>query len=775
MNKDEMPVGRMSVESAGRPMPSGDMVTGQAMPELPMSDDLSSHEMPSTSMGSTDDTSSDSGGEGKRVLVELRVQPGARSASGAFSVPGLNIDPTYSPVPMKGGSDAAAGSRAVGDGGAAGGDTVIVRATVDPSRIEELKSDPNVVEVWSDGKIAPFNAVLDGPMEEGQTPELLSKRPLPPPIQLLEGMAVCPIGTCDCAPGTPKGTIGDVAAYLGVNAIWTAGKRGEGIVVGVVDGGIRAAGRAIKPSEAGRPTLNRVIGGFPTANWGTTAANWSDHGMMCGTDVLGMAPNAQLYDLRISDGDSLSAALAAFQWAINQHRADGTPQVLSNSWGMFQQNWAPDYTTNPNHPFTRKVIEAIDEGIIVLFAAGNCGATCPDGRCGSDTGPGKSIWGANGHPRVITVGAVNKDEKFVGYSSQGPAALDPNKPDFCSVTHFTGFFTSDSGTSAATPIAAGVVALLKQAKPSLTQDQVKAALKSTAKDIGPAGFDQHSGAGIIRAKAAFDAVAVPASWKGWESLGGFCTDGVGVSSWAPERLDCFVVGNNRQLYHKWFAGGWSGWEALGGNIYSDPAAVSWGPNRIDVFAIGGDHAMWHRWWDGTAWRGWESLGGFCTDGVGVSSWAPGRLDCFVVGNDRQLYHKWFNGSWSGWEALGGNIYSNPAAVSWGPNRIDVFAIGGDHAMWHRWWDGTAWRGWESLGGFCTDGVGVSSWAPGRLDCFVVGNDRQLYRKWFNGSWSGWEALGGKIYSNPAAVSWGPNRIDVFAIGGDHAMWHRWYV
>lgn len=35
------------------------------------------------------------------------------------------------------------------------------------------------------------------------------------------------------------------------------------------------------------------------------------------------------------------------------------------------------------------------------------------------------------------------NEQFVGYSSQGPAALDPDKPDFCSITHFTGFSTSD--------------------------------------------------------------------------------------------------------------------------------------------------------------------------------------------------------------------------------------------------------------------------------------------------------------------------------------------
>src|SRR5262249_46663498 len=313
---------------------------------------------------------------------------------------------------------------------------------------------------------------------------------------------------------------------------------------------------------------------------------WSWHGDMTSTDVLGMAPNAQVYDIRISGPDitsTISNALAGYNWAINQHRTNGTPQVLTNSWGIFQQNWDPDYATNPNHPFTRKVVEALDEGILVLFAAGNCGATCPDGRCGTDTGPGKSIWGANSHPRVMTVGAVNKNEEFVGYSSQGPGALDANKPDFCSVTHFTGYFNSDSGTSAATPIAAGVVALLKQANPALTQDQVKTTLRSTAKDIGPAGWDQHSGTGILRAKAAYDQVApTRVGWSRWESLGGFATDGTGVSSWGANRLDCFAVGTDRALWRKWWDGtAWRGWENLGGTIYSQPAAVSWGVNRID--------------------------------------------------------------------------------------------------------------------------------------------------------------------------------------------------
>ncbi len=701
------------------------------------------------------------------VLVEMRLPiaqgMNAFRQSQSMTTEHFQLDTQYEAVPM--GSPDTANARGLSaNGEEVTEEIVVVRGYIDPDRIAELEAQPHVLNVYLDTPIAPFSTMLlENNLLENETSPAAA--------------TACPIGTCDCSPGTAKGSIADVARYLGVDQIWAAGYRGEGMVVGVVDGGITAEGRPVASGETSR-RIPRVIGGWPTADWGTRAASWGQHGNMCATDVLGMAPQAQLYDIRISGGNiaaTISAALAGFQWAINQHKANGTPHVLTNSWGIFQEAWDKVYARNPNHIFTRKVVEAINEGILVLFAAGNCGGTCPDGRCGPDSGVGKSIWGANGHPAVMTVGAVNKNEQFVGYSSQGPAALDAQKPDFCSITHFLGYFPSDSGTSAATPIAAGVVALLKQVNPSLTQDGAKNALKATAKDIGPGGFDVHSGAGIIQGKRAFDRV-LP-SWQGWENLGGFCTDGVAVSSWAENRLDTFVVGNDRTLYHKWWAGaGWSDWETLGGGLYSAPAAVSWGPNRIDVFAIGGDHAMWHKWWDGSGWSGWESLGGFCTDGVAVSSWAENRLDCFVVGNDRNLHHKWWNGStWSDWENLGGNLYSAPAAVSWGPNRIDVFGLGGDHAMWHKWWDGSRWSGWETLGGFCTDGVAVSSWAANRLDTFVVGNDRALYHKWWDGSsWSGWETLDGGLYSAPAAVSWGPGRIDTFGIGGDHAMYHKWY-
>ena len=567
----EMPTGNMGEEGK---MPTGNMGEEVEMPTGYMGEMGEEGEMPTGNMGEEGEMPAGMMQKETEVLVEMRI-PGALSAAAALQmvseieVHTFQLDTNYTPVSVSSKPEDKEQLEAANE------EVVIVRGTIEESKIPELESQPNVIKVWKDTRIAPF--IKDTPYEQ----------PLVKAISPASG--TCPIPPCDCSPGTPKGTIADVAHYLGADQIWATGIKGDGIVVGIVDGGITALGRTPKPGETAK--IPRVIGGWPTADWGATSIAWGDHGNMTSTDVLGMAPNAQIYDIRISNGDAISNALAGFDWAINQHKANGTPQILSNSWGIFQKSWDSEYACNPNHPFTRKVLEAINEGIIVLFAAGNCGDTCPDGRCGSDVGSGKSIWGANGHPRVITVGAVNINEQFVGYSSIGPACLDPNKPDFCSITHFKGYFNSDSGTSAATPIASGVVALLKQARPSITQDEVKSVLKITAKDIGSPGWDKYTGAGIIRAKAAFDQVV--------QTLG---------------RLEVFARGSDHALWHMWQtapSNGWSGWASLGGWIDS-PVVARNADGRLEVFVIGSDNALWHMWQTApnNGWSSWASLGGW---------------------------------------------------------------------------------------------------------------------------------------------------------------------
>jgi hypothetical protein len=267
-----------------------------------------------------------------------------------------------------------------------------------------------------------------------------------------------------------------------------------------------------------------------------------------------------------------------------------------------------------------------------------------------------------------------------------------------------------------------------------------------------------------------------AHWGGWESLGGTITSPPTVVSWAPNRLDVFARGTDSAMWHRWWDGAhWGGWESLGGIIESEPVAVSWAPNRLDVFALGTDHALWHRWWDGHAWGGWESLGGTLMGRPAAVAWDTDRLDVFAVGTDRALWHRWWDGSaWGGWESLGGTIIDDPVVVSWNRNRLDVFARGTDNGCWHRWWDGAHWGGWESLGGIC-ESLTATSWAPNRLDLFAVGTDSAVWHQaWDGAHWSGWESRGGVVVSPVTATTWSANRIDAFAVGTDSGMYHQWW-
>ena len=57
----------------------------------------------------------------------------------------------------------------------------------------------------------------------------------------------------------------------------------------------------------------------------------------------------------------------------------------------------------------------------------------------------------------------------------------------------------------------------------------------------------------------------------------------------------------------------TGYERMGGICLGQPEVVAWGPNRLDVFVIGTDRVLYHKWWNGSAWSpsltGYENMGG----------------------------------------------------------------------------------------------------------------------------------------------------------------------
>src|SRR5216110_1706590 len=246
---------------------------------------------------------------------------------------------------------------------------------------------------------------------------------------------------------------------------------------------------------------------------------------MVAYDVRIAAPDAQIFDYALLTSQAgtwaafLSDAIAAFADLVERVNAAPGRWVVNNSWGLFDRaSDAPigspeNYSANPDHPFNQITGALVAAGADVFFAAGNCGADCPDGRCGTgDTGPGASIHGANSHPDVVTVAAVTVKDRRLGYSSQGPGGLHARKPDLAAFSHFAGSAVQavDGGTSAASPVAAGVAAALRQRLPAsaLTPAQLKGALQRSARDLAGRGWDYDLGYGVIDAAAAMRALGL---------------------------------------------------------------------------------------------------------------------------------------------------------------------------------------------------------------------------------------------------------------------------
>src|SRR5262249_7936610 len=170
-----------------------------------------------------------------------------------------------------------------------------------------------------------------------------------------------------------------------------------------------------------------------------TGGNWPvNHGTMCAFDATIAAPRATILDIAllrsIRPGGTrmeglLSDGVLAYRHLLNLMSAPRRPgevrtMVVSNSWGMFQPSWdfppgdPRNYSDNPNHPFNRIVATLERAGADIVFAAGNCGPDCPDGRCGAETDTG--IYGANSHPQVLSIAGVDIQKNRVGYSTRGP-------------------------------------------------------------------------------------------------------------------------------------------------------------------------------------------------------------------------------------------------------------------------------------------------------------------------------------------------------------------
>ena len=326
-------------------------------------------------------------------------------------------------------------------------------------------------------------------------------------------------------PGDPAvGSNSDVARLLSASRLARDGMKGRNVFLAIVDTGINLAHLQTKGR---RPKLDARRSWTPPGVTTTPGNHPVNHGTMCAYDAGIVAPDATLLDHAVllsqrhttpSMVGLLSDAVAAYGNLLQLIR--GLPRtsralVVSNSWGMFSPQWdfpvghPGNYSDNPAHPFNIIVASLENEGADILFAAGNCGRDCPDGRCGF--GPARPICGANSHPRVLSVAGIDTTKLRVGYSSQGPGRLSAKKPDICTYTHFvgSGVYPEDGGTSAACPVAAGVVAAIRSKYPpsAVSPAQLRSVIYKTAEDLGDIGFDYDYGWGALAPLAIRTALA----------------------------------------------------------------------------------------------------------------------------------------------------------------------------------------------------------------------------------------------------------------------------
>lgn len=387
-------------------------------------------------------------------------------------------------------------------------ETIVVAAQVERSQLEKLRKKKDV-KVFPNSPLTLF-CRCHGQNEQSAA-SAFGWQPEPNNLDLHPfDLAISSSGV-DCRPFRPAVTIGTIRTLLGVERVWSDGFRGQNIVVGIIDEGING-------------DFYPVVGGFVRPNNPRPgSAAIGSHGSMCAADILVAAPSAKLYDYPFLGHRNSGGALAMFNEVLNQRRIDGTPHLTNNSYGFTGRPPREDFPNHEiydlDHPVNRKVREVIASGCAAFFAAGNCGEECPSGDChSSGIGPGISIHGANSLIDVITVAAVNSQNDRIGYSSQGPGNFEDeferNKPDISCYSHFYGNFGPnrpaggsvtdfDNGTSAATPVAAGVGALLMSAFPNISPQRLKNALIGGAINIGAPGWDADTGFGVINAAASY--------------------------------------------------------------------------------------------------------------------------------------------------------------------------------------------------------------------------------------------------------------------------------
>ena len=262
---------------------------------------------------------------------------------------------------------------------------------------------------------------------------------------------------------------------------------GPGVPITIVDSGTDPT----HPEFANRPNTTFI-------NTQTVLGPGEFHGTMVasvaaapenGVGMTGVYPDAalQIYDASptpagITDPTAIAGILTAAQHC---------PGVVNLSWGGAEGD----------PQLQAAVLTAVDAGCLVVAAAGN------DGQLGNQpTYP--ADW-----PHVFTVAASDQNNVVAPFSTVSPAN-DITAPGVgiigaVPLSHDPSGYVTGDGTSFAAPMVSAAAAWIWTLRPTLTAGQLAGVLRESATDIGPPGFDNASGYGLLNIPAALVAPAPP--------------------------------------------------------------------------------------------------------------------------------------------------------------------------------------------------------------------------------------------------------------------------
>jgi len=275
---------------------------------------------------------------------------------------------------------------------------------------------------------------------------------------------------------------------IGAGTVHDGGNKGAGVKIAIIDSGVDYnhpdLNANFDPDLLGYDFVNKDDypmddDGHGTHVAGTIAAE--DNGV----GVVGVAPEAKLYALKVLGADGSGAysdVIAALQWAVY----NGI-QVTNNSYGS---------SGDPGETVKAAFDNAYAAGVLHVAAAGNNGN--PPGRGDNVIYPAR--WES-----VIAVAATDESDNRARWSSTG-LDVELSAPGVnINSTLPSGGYGWGSGTSMASPHVAGTAALVITA--GITgNDAVRQQLVDTADDLGDAGWDTKYGYGLVDA----DEAALPA-------------------------------------------------------------------------------------------------------------------------------------------------------------------------------------------------------------------------------------------------------------------------